>query len=162
MRVQVLGTMAIALAAPIALSACNGLLDRDNETALVAAPSPCHATQFEVYFADSQAHLTDAARQTISLYATQLQGCEIGGVRVLGLADARGGATANQSLSERRAQAVAEALTAAGWPANASPSCHSRAGSSSRRRAAIGSTPPRPSEPSASATDRSPDRTRRP
>jgi len=49
--------------------------------------------------------------------AAQLQGCEIRKVQVVGLSDARGGAEANQSLSERRAVAVAEALTAAGWPA---------------------------------------------
>ena len=49
--------------------------------------------------------------------ATQLQGCDIRAVRVMGLADARGGQAANLSLSERRARTVAEALTGAGWPA---------------------------------------------
>ena len=34
-----------------------------------------------------------------------------------GLSDARGGGAANQSLSERRALAVADALKGAGWPA---------------------------------------------
>ena len=49
--------------------------------------------------------------------ATQLQGCEIRKVSVIGLADARGGPEANLDLSERRAVAVKEALEAAGWPA---------------------------------------------
>ena len=41
-------------------------------------------------------------------------------IQVLGLADARSGtAAANQSLSERRARSVAEALAAAGLPAPA-------------------------------------------
>lgn len=100
--------------AVVALSGCNGLMNRNEN--LVATPSPCQATQFEVYFAEGQAQLTDAARQSISLYATQLQACQIAGVRVLGLASATGGSNANQALSARRATAVAEALVAAGWP----------------------------------------------
>ncbi|MDP1912411.1 OmpA family protein [Brevundimonas sp.] len=88
-----------------------------DRTAVVTEPSACTAKRFEVYFADSEARLTEAARQAIGMAAAQLQGCNIRKVQVLGLADARGGATANQSLSERRAVAVAEALTAAGWPA---------------------------------------------
>ena len=66
------------------------------------------------------ATLTDAARQAIGMTATQLQGCRIKHVKVTGLADARSGtAAANQSLSERRARSVAEALAAAGLPAPA-------------------------------------------
>ncbi|HVL41449.1 MAG TPA: OmpA family protein, partial [Brevundimonas sp.] len=88
-----------------------------NRSDLVVEPSACTEKRFEVYFADSEARLTEPARQAIGLTAAQLQGCEIRKVQVLGLADARGGAAANLSLSERRAVAVAEALTAAGWPA---------------------------------------------
>ncbi|MNE15132.1 Outer membrane protein A precursor [compost metagenome] len=52
--------------------------------------------------------------------ATQLQGCDVTKVQVLGLADARTGTAAvNQSLSERRARSVAEALVSAGLPAPA-------------------------------------------
>lgn len=104
----------VALA--VGLSGC-GMTRFMDRSAVVTEPSPCAATRFEVYFADSEARLTESARQAIGMSAAQLQGCEIRKVQVLGLADARGGATANLSLSERRAQAVAEALTAAGWPA---------------------------------------------
>ena len=62
---------------------------------------------------------TDAARTAIGLTATQLQGCRITTVKVLGLASSTGNADANLALSEQRALAVAEALTAAGWPAPA-------------------------------------------
>jgi outer membrane protein OmpA-like peptidoglycan-associated protein len=99
---------------------------------VVAEPARCTAKRFEVYFADSEARLTEAARQAIGMEAAQLQGCDIRKVQVLGLADARGGATANQGLSERRAQAVAEALTAAGWPA---PAFEVEAGRDRSRRA---------------------------
>lgn len=87
---------------------------------LVTNPAACAATRFEVYFDQDQARLTTAAREAISLTASQLQGCDITKVQVLGLADARSGtAAANQSLSERRARSVAEALASAGLPAPA-------------------------------------------
>lgn len=101
-------------AAAVAGCAAPGFKNRSD---LVVEPSACTAKRFEVYFADSEARLTEPARRAIGLTAAQLQGCEIRRVQVLGLADARGGAPANLSLSERRAVAVAEALTAAGWPA---------------------------------------------
>ncbi|MGV8928561.1 MAG: OmpA family protein [Brevundimonas sp.] len=111
---RLIGFAALALA--VGLSGCEtpGFMKRGP---LVAEPSPCTAKRFEVYFADSEAGLTASARQAIAMTATQLQACDILKVQVLGLSDARGGSTANQSLSERRALAVAEALTAAGWPA---------------------------------------------
>ena len=86
---------------------------------LVAEPSACTPQRFDIYFRDSEAGLTDAARQAIGLTATQLQTCDIRKVEVIGLADARGGPTANMDLSQRRALAVAEALEAAGWPSPA-------------------------------------------
>lgn len=86
---------------------------------IVAEPSHCTAQRFEVYFAENEARLTDAARQAIGLTATQLQGCAIRKVQVLGLADATGVTSANQGLSERRAAVVADALAASGWPAPA-------------------------------------------
>lgn len=113
---RLIGVGGVALA--VGLSGC-GVTRFMDRTAVVAEPSPCTARTFEVYFADSEARLTESARQAIGMTAAQLQGCDIRHVRVIGLADARGGASANLSLSERRAQAVAEALTAAGWPAPA-------------------------------------------
>ncbi len=111
---RLIGFAGLALA--VGLSGC-GVTRFMDRRAVVAEPSPCAAKRFEVYFADSEARLTEPARQAIGMTAAQLRGCDIRKVRVLGLADARGGATANQSLSERRALAVAQVLTAAGWPA---------------------------------------------
>lgn len=88
-----------------------------NRSDLVVEPSACTEKRFEVYFAEGEARLTEPARQAIGMTAAQLQGCDIRKVQVLGLASATGGAAANLSLSQRRALAVAEALTAAGWPA---------------------------------------------
>ncbi len=106
------------LSVAVGLSGCGvtRFMDRD---AVVTEPPACTAKRFDVYFADSEARLTESARQAIGMTAAQLQGCDIRKVQVIGLSDARGGAIANQSLSERRALAVAEVLTAAGWPAPA-------------------------------------------
>lgn len=110
----------VALLAGLGLSGCEtakgAFKDRSQ---IVAMPQACSPQRFEIYFADSEARLTESARQAIGLTATQLQGCTIKSVKVLGLSDARGGAEANQDLSERRAKTVAEALAAAGWPAPA-------------------------------------------
>lgn len=106
------------LGAGLALAGC-AMTDRPERSELVTEPQVCAPQRFEVYFRDSEAGLTDAARQAISLTATQLQGCQIRSVNVVGLADARGGQNANLELSERRALAVVEALEAAGWPSPA-------------------------------------------
>ncbi len=109
-------TIVIAGLAGLTVAGCGWTPGMRDRSALVAEPSPCMAKRFEVYFAEGEARLTQAALQAIGLTATQLQGCDIRSVQVVGLADAQGGAAANQTLSERRAVAVAEALVAAGWP----------------------------------------------
>lgn len=87
---------------------------------LVSDAAACAPKRLEVYFDQDQARLTSAAHQALSLTATQLQGCDVTRVQVLGLADGRSGsAAANQTLSERRARSVAEALAGAGLPAPA-------------------------------------------
>jgi peptidoglycan-associated lipoprotein len=113
MRVR--STILAAGLAAVSLAGCStmGTPSRDE---LVAEPLACAAKRFDIYFAEDQATLTDAARTAIGLTATQLQGCRINTVRVLGLASSTGSAEANQTLSEQRALAVAEALVAAGWP----------------------------------------------
>ncbi|WP_156367692.1 OmpA family protein [Brevundimonas sp. Leaf363] len=105
-----------AVLAGVGLSGC-GMTKMSTREQLVATPATCVAQRFDVYFADSEAGLTPAARQAIGATAELLKGCKINRVQVLGLADARGGQAANLNLSERRAQAVAAALTEAGWPA---------------------------------------------
>lgn len=102
----------------LALAGCSSM-GAPSRDAVVAEPTVCAAKRFDIYFAEDQAQLTDAARTAIGLTATQLQGCRITTVRVLGLASATGDAQANQALSERRAITVAEALAAQGWPAPA-------------------------------------------
>ncbi|NJC40574.1 outer membrane protein OmpA-like peptidoglycan-associated protein [Brevundimonas alba] len=106
----------ILLGAGVLVAGCSTIPGMRDRSELVTEPEVCTPKRFEVYFRDSEAGLTEAARQAIGLTATQLQGCNIRAVQVIGLADARGGPTANLDLSERRALAVADALMAAGWP----------------------------------------------
>lgn len=105
------------VASVLALGACATATPKADP--LMAVQPTCAPQRFEIYFADSEAGLTDPAKQAIGMTATQLQGCDIRTVRVLGLADARGGADANLDLSERRAASVVQALASAGWPAPA-------------------------------------------
>ena len=111
-----IATGAALLCVGVLASGCAGASMFKKREQLVAMPNACSQKTFEIYFADGEARLTDPARQAIGLTATQLQGCAIHSVKVLGLADARGGSDANLDLSQRRARTVAEALTAAGWP----------------------------------------------
>ena len=115
-RVSAVVMMALGLTAA-GCAANSGYKQRSD---LVSDPSACADKRFEVYFVPDRATLTDAARMAIGMTATQLQGCQIKHVKVTGLADARSGtAAANQSISERRARAVTEALAGAGLPAPA-------------------------------------------
>jgi peptidoglycan-associated lipoprotein len=107
------------LAAALAMAGCATAPAVRDRSDLVTEPDACGPKRFDIYFSDGEARLTEAARHAIGLTATQLQGCEIRKVNVIGLADARGGPVANLDLSERRALAVAEALEAAGWPSPA-------------------------------------------
>lgn len=64
------------LAVAVGLSGC-GVTRFMDRSAVVTEPSPCTTKRFEVYFADSEARLTDAARRAIGMEAAQLQGCDI-------------------------------------------------------------------------------------
>ncbi|QDH72099.1 OmpA family protein [Brevundimonas sp. M20] len=109
----------VIVAGAAALAGCGWTPGMRDRAEIVAEPSPCTAKRFDVYFAENEARLTSAALQAIGLTATQLQGCDIKRVQVVGLASATGGVASNLNLSEQRAIAVAEALQAAGWPAPA-------------------------------------------
>lgn len=110
----------VLLTAGLAAAGCAAPGAYKTRSDLVTDPSACADKRFEVYFVPDRATLTDAARQAVAMTATQLQGCRIEHVKVTGLADARSGtAAANQTISEQRARAVAEALAGAGLPAPA-------------------------------------------
>lgn len=108
MRAIAAGVIGVALAA----AGCASGPSRDD----LVQRTDCAPVRFDVYFATDQADLTPVAHEAIRLGAGQVAGCAIDRVRVLGLADAQGGAAANLNLSERRAQSVTSALEAEGLP----------------------------------------------
>lgn len=106
----VIGVVAIA---GLVVAGCATRPDRE----AIVADADCAPVRFDVYFATDQAELTPVAAEAVRMGAAKVAACRVDRVRVLGLADAQGGATANLNLSERRAQAVTTALEAAGLPA---------------------------------------------
>jgi peptidoglycan-associated lipoprotein len=105
--------MGMAAMAALVLAGCASRPDRD----MIVADADCAPIRFDIYFATDQAELTPVAAEAVRMSAAKAAACRVDRVRVLGLADAQGGATANLNLSERRAQAVTTALEAAGLPA---------------------------------------------
>lgn len=106
----------VFVAAAVAVAGCTTLGVRDRSE-LVQDPQVCVHRTLPVYFAESEAGLTGPARDLIHAAANELSHCRIDRVRVVGLASATGGAQRNLTLSERRAETVAEALADAGLPA---------------------------------------------
>lgn len=69
-------------------------------------------------FATGSAELSDTALASVAKIAEVLAACPGTQVTVVGQTDARGGEPGNEDLARSRAQAVADALTAAGVPAD--------------------------------------------
>lgn len=67
-------------------------------------------------FASGKASLTPAAMSAVKTLSVYLQAIEGGRARVEGHTDSQGSAAANRSLSQQRANAVRDALVAAGLP----------------------------------------------
>ena len=76
----------------------------------------CAHVKFPIYFARASDVLSDPAHQAIIAGAAEVKGCRVKEVDVFGLADMDGPAGRNLELSRRRAQVVAQALAASGFP----------------------------------------------
>ena len=83
---------------------------------LVRAPQRCVDQTVQIYFEPWSAELTREGRLVIDTAAQNLRGCNVAAVDVLGLADAEGAPGPNLALSKKRADAVSQALAAAGLP----------------------------------------------
>jgi len=77
------------------------------------ARARCGDQTVQVYFDPQSAELTKEGRAVIAAAAQDARACRVGGVEVIGLADAAGAPGANQELSQKRAASVAAALKAA-------------------------------------------------
>lgn len=108
-------TAAIA-ALMLGFSACSTMQPtRDH---VVRSSTACSDETVQIYFESFSAEVTKEGRAVLNAAAKDSKACKVTGVDVLGLADAVGGTPGdNLELSKRRAQAVTQALTAAGLPA---------------------------------------------
>lgn len=109
------GVVLLGAAGALALSACANMGPQRQVAG--SAPRACADVSFPVYFEKGEDQLTSPARQEIVYAASQVRGCRLGEVEVLGLADADGPEARNLELSKRRAAVVARALATAGLPA---------------------------------------------
>jgi len=101
----------------LALALLAGGCETLHSTAGLVRPSAkCADQTFPIYFASGSTALTAPALQAIKLAANESKGCQAASVNVVGLADANGGAQRNEQLARDRAQAVAAALVAQGFP----------------------------------------------
>ena len=107
-------TVAIA-SLVLGLSACTTIQSARDK--LVKTPSRCVDQTVQIYFEPDSAEVTKEGRAVLNLAANDSKACKVSSIDVVGLADAAGAPGANLELSKRRAQAVTEALTAAGLPA---------------------------------------------
>ena len=110
----------IAAAPAMLLGACNALGERTSvrdRSEIVAAPESCQDVTFPIYFETGSTELTQPALQSIRTHAADARQCSVREVLVVGLADAGGSASRNLQLSRQRAQSVAAALAAQGFPA---------------------------------------------
>jgi outer membrane protein OmpA-like peptidoglycan-associated protein len=76
----------------------------------------CEDFTVQIYFETESAALTNEARSVLKGAETLAKGCKVASVRVIGLADAKGGAPdANLALSKKRADTVTRALAKSGF-----------------------------------------------
>ena len=87
-------------------------------SASTAAAAPAQGLPFQVFFAAGEFNLGDEAQQMVRSAADYLTAHAGEKVVLSGFVDATGGAALNQELAKRRAQAVRDALQAAGVAAD--------------------------------------------
>jgi len=108
---------ALALAG-LSLAACSTVSapSPGAASAMKAPTSRCDPVEFPIYFQTGSDSLTPPAVEMIRATAQRTKACKVAKVEVLGLADADGSAARNLQLSQQRAQKVAAALAAEGFP----------------------------------------------
>ncbi|HEY2177690.1 MAG TPA: OmpA family protein [Caulobacteraceae bacterium] len=107
-RASLTGGLAIAAALALLAGAMAGCQSRRAAAAgpLIQAPPDCVDVDFPIYFEPRSAAITREADQLIASAGQRARGCDVTGIVVVGLADARGAAGANLTLSRRRTEAV--------------------------------------------------------
>jgi outer membrane protein OmpA-like peptidoglycan-associated protein len=100
---------AAGLLAAAALAACT-TTEAEQSAAAPFDPAACYTRDFSVYFDGLDTELSREARAVIDAAGESLRGCRIEHVRIVGLADARADEDTSETVSHRRAAAIAEHL----------------------------------------------------
>lgn len=95
----------------------SGFLNAMDEIDAAMAPVVAGPSSYLLFFDWARAEIPPEARGIVADAAANIQAGDVETVVVTGFADTSGSAKANQRLSERRAQAVRDALVAQGVPA---------------------------------------------
>ncbi|MDB5441331.1 MAG: flagellar motor protein MotB [Caulobacteraceae bacterium] len=120
---KILERVGVAILVAAGLSACSSLPKMgggsvfkwpSTRSQIEQAPNPCIPFSVSVYFADNVSSLTRENRAVLNSAAGQTQGCKLNSVNVVGLSDPTGSPAANLVLSQKRAEAVRQALSAGG------------------------------------------------
>jgi outer membrane protein OmpA-like peptidoglycan-associated protein len=102
-----------------ALTACASATGGGGATTAAAVdPAACSGRDFVIYFDEGSKDLTAEAQRVIDLEASAIRGCNIEGVRIIGLSDQdEGNAETTRQLSVERAEVLADYLAQrASWP----------------------------------------------
>lgn len=105
-------TITGAVLAAAFVAACSSL--PGGRAAIETPRAVCQPISVSLYFEQNSAEVTDEARAVLRAAGARSTGCQVDGVRVVGLADAPGAPDANLALSQARAAAVTSALEAVG------------------------------------------------
>jgi len=99
----------------LSIGACSTMQPKRER--IVKAPPSCADQTVQIYFESRSSEVTKEGRAVLNAAARDSKACNVTAVDVLGLADAVSGTPDdNLELSKKRAEAVTQALTAAGLP----------------------------------------------
>jgi len=102
--------MACGIGCSFAVAGCQ----TEGRGSIIQAPARCESFTVSLYFAPNSAAVSGPAGAALGAATKRAGNCRLLGVKVMGLADAAGSSAVNLTLSDRRATAVAEALTRRG------------------------------------------------
>lgn len=101
---------AAAIGVLLATAGCQS----ERHVPMIQAPAACEPFAVSIYFEANAADINSPAAAVLRSAVKRANSCFISRVRVVGLADAAGPTDANLRLSDRRANAVTQALTEMG------------------------------------------------
>ena len=114
-RSWIKAALPLLLLASGGLAGCGSVSGLETQARILSQPS-CSDFFFPVYFGGRSPDVSNAAKRTMGSAALRSRGCRFDQVKVVGLPDPEAPGDVKLELSRQRAQHVAEALKASGFP----------------------------------------------